>query len=420
MATDSPNQPVFTPYQKFIIAILAILQFTIILDFMVLAPLGAQLLLELHITPAQFSHVVSAYAFSAGASGLLAAGFADKFDRKKLLLFFYSGFIAGTIMCGIAPDYKALLIARIVTGIFGGVVGSISFAMITDLFALETRGRVMGFIQMSFAGSQILGLPIGLYLATKIDWHAPFILIVIFAVLVGVVIIFRMKPVDAHLKIKSDKNAFQHLMRIISQWRYIKVFAATIFLATGGFMLMPFGTVFLTRNLGIGLEKIPLIYLVTGICSMVISPLVGKLSDQIGKYKVFVMGSILTILIVAWYCNLTRTPLPTIMILNVILFAGISARMVSASALVTAIPDPGDRGGFMGINSSIQQVSGGIAAFAAGEIVWTNSAGLMENYDMLGYVVCCTVMLTIIMMYFINKAVARKIAESKTQGATVW
>ncbi|MBY0425715.1 MAG: MFS transporter, partial [Cytophagales bacterium] len=144
----------FTSYEIFVIAIIAFIQFTVILDFMVLSPLGAILLKELNISTAQFSVVVSAYAFSAGASGLLAAGFADKFDRKKLLLFFYSGFVGGTALCAIAPNYEFLLIARIVTGIFGGVIGSISFAIITDLFKMEFRGRVMGFVQTAFAASQ--------------------------------------------------------------------------------------------------------------------------------------------------------------------------------------------------------------------------------------------------------------------------
>src|ERR1700755_2260155 len=147
---EQKNQKVFTGYETFVIAIISILQFTVILDFMVMAPLGAQLIRILKISPSQFGWVVSAYAFSAGISGILAAGFADKFDRKKMLLFFYSGFIVGTVLCGVAPDYHFLLIARMVTGIFGGVLFSVNMAIITDLFPLEKRGRVMGFVQMSF------------------------------------------------------------------------------------------------------------------------------------------------------------------------------------------------------------------------------------------------------------------------------
>ncbi len=170
----------FSSYQIFVIIILAFLQFTIVLDFMILSPLGDILMKKLDISTQQFGSVVSAYAFSAGISGFLAAGFADKFDRKKLLLFFYIGFILGTIFCGLANSYNTLFLARIITGIFGGVIGSISMAIITDIFNLQQRGRVMGFVQMAFAGSQILGIPIGLLIADKWGWNYTFFMVVVF------------------------------------------------------------------------------------------------------------------------------------------------------------------------------------------------------------------------------------------------
>lgn len=407
------KEKTFTSYDKFIIAILAILQFTLVLDFMVLSPLGAQLLVELNITTTQFGWVVSAYAFSAGASGLLAAGFADKFDRKKLLLFFYTGFIAGTFLCGIAPDYNFLLMARIVTGIFGGVIGAVSFAIITDLFKLEVRGRVMGFVQMAFAASQVMGLPVGLYLANKWGWHSPFIMIVGLSVIVGIAIIVYMKPINEHLKIQSDRNALQHLGKTISNLTYLKSFAATILLATGGFMLMPFGSAFSINNLGITMEQLPLLYMITGIFSMGIGPLAGKLSDKIGKYKMFVIGSVISMVMVLIYCNLDVTPLWIVIVINVIMFAGIMARIIPSSALMTAIPDPQDRGAFMGINSSIQQISGGVAAAVAGMIVVQTSSGKLEHYDMLGYVVVGAMVITIVMVYWLNQLVIRKTSLTK-------
>ena len=407
------KEKTFSSYDKFIIAILAILQFTLVLDFMVLSPLGAQLLVELNITTAQFGWVVSAYAFSAGASGLLAAGFADKFDRKKLLLFFYTGFIAGTFLCGIAPDYNFLLMARIVTGIFGGVIGAVSFAIITDLFKLEVRGRVMGFVQMAFAASQVLGLPIGLYLANKWGWHSPFIMIVGLSIIVGIAIIVYMKPINEHLKIQSDRNALQHLGKTISNLTYLKAFAATILLATGGFMLMPFGSAFSINNLGITMEQLPLLYMITGIFSIGIGPLAGKLSDKIGKYKMFVIGSVISMVMVLIYCNLDVTPLWIVIVINVIMFAGIMARIIPSSALMTAIPDPQDRGAFMGINSSIQQISGGVAAAVAGMIVVQTSTGKLEHYDILGYVVVGAMVITIVMVYWLNQLVIQKTSLTK-------
>ncbi len=407
------REKVFTRYDIFIIAILAILQFTIVLDFMVLSPLGAQLLVELNITTVQFGWVVSAYAFSAGASGLLAAGFADKFDRKKLLLFFYVGFVVGTFLCGIAPDYNFLLMARIVTGIFGGVIGSVSFAIITDLFKMEVRGRVMGFVQMAFAASQVMGLPVGLYFANKWGWHSPFIMIVGISIIIGIAIIVYMKPINEHLKIKSDRNALQHLGKTISNTTYLKAFAATILLATGGFMLMPFGSAFSINNLGITMEQLPLLYMITGIFSIGIGPLAGKLSDKIGKYKMFVVGSVISIVMVVIYCNLSITPLWIVILINVVLFAGIMARIIPSTALLTAIPDPQDRGAFMGINSSIQQISGGVAAAAAGLIVVQTESGRLERYDILGYVVVGAMLITMVMIYGLNQLVIKKDSATK-------
>ena len=398
----------FTRYQKFVIVILAILQFTVVLDFMVLSPLGAILLPELNIRPSQFGLVVSAYAFSAGASGLLAAGFADKFDRKKMLLFFYVGFVAGTVLCAVAPTYHFLLIARIVTGLFGGVIGAVSFAIITDLFALETRGRVMGFVQMAFAASQVLGIPVGLLLANYFGWHSPFWMIAGFAAIVGCVILIYMQPVRQHLLTKHNRSAVQHLWKTVSSADYMKGFTATILLATGGFMLMPFGSAFMTNNMKISLESLPLLYGVTGIFSILFGPLIGRISDKVGKYKIFVLGSALAICMVLIFTNLGVTPLWLAIVLNVILFLGISSRMISASALLTAVPQPQDRGAFMSINAAVQQISGGIASAIAGMIVVQNSSGALLHYNILGYVVVLSMMVAILLMYFLNNHIQKK------------
>ncbi len=406
MTTEAQEKgKLFTRYQAFIIAILSILQFSIILDFMVLSPLGAILMPQLHITTVQFGWVVSAYAFSAGISGILAAGFADKFDRKKFLLFFYVGFLIGTLLCALAPDYPLLLAARIVTGIFGGVIGSVSFAIITDLFKFEVRGRVMGFVQMAFAASQVLGLPIGLVLANQFDWHAPFWMIVIVGIGVGVLILLYMKPVDEHLKLKSQRNALQHLIKTFSVPDHLKVFLATTLLATGGFMLMPFGSAFSTNNLGLTMVQLPIVYGLTGFFSILTGPLLGKISDRFGKYTIFVVGTIIAMAMVAIYTQLGTTPVWIIISLNVILFTGISARMISSSVLVSAIPKPQDRGAFMSINSSVQQISGGIASMIAGLIVVQSADGMLHRYDLLGYVVIGTMLITVGMMYWINQHV---------------
>jgi predicted MFS family arabinose efflux permease len=404
----TPEKHVFDKYQIFVIAILAFTQFSVVLDFMVLSPLGALVMKNLTITTSEFGQVVAAYAFSAFMSGLLAAGFADKFDRKKILLFFYIGFVAGTFLCGIAPDYQFLLVARIVTGIFGGVISSISFAIVTDLFSMQVRGRVMGFTQMSFAASQVLGIPVGLLLANHFDWHAPFLLIVGFSILVVFAIAFYMKPITDHLKIKSDRNPVEHLIRTVSKKEYLKGFLATALLATGGFMLMPFASDFSIHNLGLTQEQLPTLYMITGMFSVVCGPLIGKYSDKIGAYKIFFIGSFVSILVVAFYTRLGITPYWIIQTVNVVLFVAVASRIISSSALMSAVPDPQDRGAFMSINSSVQQFAGGMAAILAGKIVTKTPSGRLENYDILGYVVIVATIITMGMMYLIHLQVSKK------------
>src|SRR5262245_14760377 len=274
MNTPTPASANFSGYQKVVVGMLAFLQFAVILDFMLMSPLGALIMPSLAITPAQFGSVVSAYAFAAGISGLLTAGFADRFDRKKLLLFFYTGFIAGTMWCGLAQSFESLLLARVVTGLFGGVIGSVVLAIATDLFAPQMRGRVMGFIQTAFAASQVLGIPLGIYLSNHWNWHVPFLAMAAMGAVGGLLVAWQMRPVNEHLKAPQERSAFGHLLHTVIEPRYLLAFITVTFLATGGFMLMPFSSAYTVNNLEISLANLPTIYLVTGIATIFVGPLV--------------------------------------------------------------------------------------------------------------------------------------------------
>jgi predicted MFS family arabinose efflux permease len=398
-----------TGYQKFVIFILAITQFTVILDFMVMSPLGDMLMKSLTLKPSAFGFAVSAYAFSAGISGLLTAGFADRFDRKKLFLFFYIGFIGGTIFCGLAHTYAELVAARIITGLFGGVIGSISMAIITDLFALNQRGRVMGFIQMGFGGSQVLGVPIGLYFANAWGWEAPFWMIAIFSVGIAVLIALKLKPVVQHLSIQSDKSAFKHLWHTLTMADYRVGFTATALLSIGGFMMMPFGSAFAVNNLKITYEELPMLFMISGVSSLLVMPLIGKLSDQIAKFKILAVASIWMMIMCVIYTNLAVTPFWIVVILNILMMMGIMSRMIPSSALTSAIPAMADRGAFMSINSSLQQIAGGVAAAVAGLIVSQDSKGSpLKHYNTVGYVIIVISLLSIFLMWRVHKLAQRK------------
>lgn len=405
--------PDLTPYQKFVMILMALLQFTIVLDFMIMSPLGDLLMKDLKMTTAQFGSVVSAYAISAGISGILAAGFADKFDRKKLLLFFYVGFKLGTLFCGLANSYESLFAARIVTGIFGGVIGSISMAIITDVFSLQQRGRVMGFVTMAFAGSQILGIPIGLLLANLWGWHSTFYMVVVLAVVVGLMVVFKLQPLVEHLKLQTDKNALQHLWHTVKKKDYRIGFLATAMLSMGGFMLMPFTSAFIVNNVQIPQERLTIIFFFTGLSSMIIMPIIGKLSDKIDKLKLFTIGSIIAAVMVVVYTNLPPSPIWVVIIVNMVLFMGVMSRMVPATALNSAVPEMYDRGAYMSVNSSLQQMAGGIAAILAGFIVSKPSeTGPIEHFDILGYIMVGFIALCIYLVSRVSTLLKSKAAKA--------
>ena len=396
----------FSGYQKLVVGMLAFLQFAVILDFMLMAPLGAIIMPSLSITPAQFGTVVSAYAFSAGISGLLMAGFADRFDRKKLLLFFYAGFLVGTLWCGLAQSFESLLLARIVAGLFGGVIGSVVLAIATDLFAPQMRGRVMGFIQTAFAASQILGLPFGIYLSNQWNWHVPFLVLVGLGLLGGLLISWRMLPVAEHLKLKQEHTALGHLWHTVTEPRYLLSFVSVLFLATGGFMLMPFSSAFTVNNLGISLHDLPVIYLVTGIATIFIGPLVGKAADSVGQLRVFLFGTAVMIVMVLIYTHLTTSTLLVVTVINVVLFVGIFSRMIPFQALMSQVPVQTQRGSFNAINASISQLAGGLASLVAGHIVQEGVDGKLHHYDVAGYVVVATSLLASVLLWRIQRAVS--------------
>ncbi|MBS4168599.1 MFS transporter [Parachlamydia sp. AcF125] len=400
----------FSTYQKILIALIAFVQFSVVLDFMVMSPLGDMLMKSLSITPTQFGFAVSAYAFSAGISGFLAAGFADRFDRKKMLLFFYSGFIFGTLLCGLANSYAMLVTARIVTGLFGGVMSSISLAIISDIFVIEQRGRVMGFTQMGFGASQVLGIPVSLYLANLSGWQSPFLMIVAMSMVIALLIWVNMRPITAHLAVQHSQSAYAHLRYTLTHPHYRLGFAATALLSVGGFMIMPFSSAFAINNLHVTPQQLPFLFMVSGISGIIFMPLVGRLSDKMDKFKLFAIASLFTMVAILIYAHLVPMPLWVIILVNILIMLGIMGRMVPAMALTTAVPEMKDCGAFMSITSSLQQIAGGVASSIAGMIVvQKNSFSPLEHYDILGWIIAVVSLLCIFLVYRVNQHVQRKL-----------
>jgi len=393
----------FSRYQKGVVGMLAFLQFAVILDFMLMAPLGAVIMPALGIGPGQFGLVVSAYAFSAGVSGLLAAGFADRFDRKAMLLFFCTGFVLGTLWCGLAQSYETLLMARIATGLFGGVIGSVVLAISTDLFPPQMRGRVMGWVQTAFAASQVLGIPVGLYLSNRWNWQLPFLAMAVLGLLGTLVVAWQMKPITDHLQLPQEHSAGKHLLHTLTEPRYLLAFATTALLTTGGFMLMPFSSAYTVGNLGIALESLPTVYFVTGLCTIFFGPLIGKAADALGQFRVFLFGSLLSIVMVLIYTHLGPVSLPALVVINAVMFVGIFSRMIPFRALASAVPAVTHRGSFNAVSASLQQLFGGIASVIAGHIISLGAGGKLQHFDRVGHVVVATSLAALALLWWLQR-----------------
>jgi predicted MFS family arabinose efflux permease len=272
------------------------------------------------------------------------------------------------------------------------------------------RGRVMGVIQTAFAASQVLGIPAGLYLSNNWNWHVPFLAMAALGLVGGLVVAWKMQPVAEHLKTPQEHSAFLHLFHTVTDTRYLTAFAAVTLLATGGFMIMPFSSVFLVANMGIDLEHLPTVYLVTGLATIFVGPLIGKATDKVGKFRVFVFGTALSIVMVVIYTHMEQTPLLLVVLVNVVLFAGIFSRMIPFQALSSAVPSVTQRGSYNAISASIQQLSGGLASVIAGHIVSIGADGKLQNFDVVGYVVVGTSLVTLWLVWRLDRGIRLRVA----------
>jgi predicted MFS family arabinose efflux permease len=266
----------------------------------------------------------------------------------------------------------------------------------------------MGFVQTAFAASQVLGIPAGLFLSNHWNWHVSFGALVALSIATMISVMLLMRPVNAHLALKQDRNAFAHLIATVSQPHYTLAFMVTTLLATGGYMLMPFGSAYTVNNLGIDIVHLPTVYLVSGLFSIAIGPLVGRASDSFGKFPTFAFGTALSITMVLIYTHLGHVSLTTAIAVNVLMFAGIFSRMIPSQALISAIPEPSQRGSFSAVSASLQQLSGGFGSVLAAAIIAQNADGTLRHFDWLGYIVAATALVSLTLMYFVQKSVAAR------------
>lgn len=390
----------FSRREKILLFVLAVIQFSHIVDFMILMPLQPKLERIFSITPQQFSWLVSSYTFSAALSGIFSSLFMDRFDRKKSLLFFYVGFIVGTVSCALAPSYFFLLAARIVTGAFGGVLGSLVLAITGDLIPSERRAQAIGVVMSGFSAASIMGVPFSLKLADLFDWHMPFLFL---ATLGGVLIPFILwflPAVNAHLEKQEKENPILRWIHIVKDKGPQTALIFMLLLTMGQFLLIPFISASLVANAGLDEKNLFLVYLVGGAFSLVASPLSGKVADKYGKHKVFYIGTLATMIPTLLLTHLGPTPIYVILAVVAFFFTTVTVRIVPAMAMVTGSVTLVHRGSFMGIVSSAQNFAAALGSSVAGLIVVKSATGSLDHFNYSGYLAIITAALAI---YFSKK-----------------
>ncbi|MCU0326975.1 MAG: MFS transporter [Spirosomaceae bacterium] len=372
--------------EKLLLFVLASVNFTHIMDFMIMMPMGPQLMDIFDISPRQFGFVVSSYSLSAGISGFLAAFFVDRFDRKKVLLFAYIGFTIGTFACAFAPTYFLLCAARVLAGLFGGMIGSQVLSIVADTFSYERRASAMGSVMMAFSLASVIGVPAGLYLANHFSWHAPFLVVGGLGVLVIFMIIRFVPILDGHLKGNAEsKNPIHVITDIAKNSNQMRALGLSVIIMLGHFSIIPFISPSLVGNAGFSQENIYLIYLVGGAVTIVTAPIVGKIADKKGKYPVFVVFALLSLIPIWLITNLFVVPLYVILVISAIFFIFSNGRLIPTQAMVSSVVTPQQRGGFMAINSSVQLLAQAIATNIGGLIIHKTASGYIENYHFVGY-----------------------------------
>lgn len=392
----------FTKEEKISLSILASIQFLSVLDFIIIMPLGPQFLRVFSISPEQFGYIVSSSTLSAGIFGFLGAFFIDKFDRKKSLLVLFTGFLIGTFLCGISSSYIYLILSRLIAGAFGGLTGATIFSIVGDLIVAERRGRATGIIMSGFALASVIGVPLGLKLANMYSWKIPFL----FVALLGTPIIYfiynNIPSLNSHIKSNYKSNTIKNISEIIFRKNHLIALTLTMSLTLSGFTIIPYIAQYMVYNVGLPEKDLSLIYLIGGFCTLFSANYSGKFSDIYGKRKVFIIMALVSALSVYIITNLKPSSLYVSIAVTSFFMITVTGRVIPSMAMITGSVESKHRGGFMSLNSSFQNLASAIAASISGIIIKKNSNGLIEGFNISGYLCIAMTLIAIVVSLFLQ------------------
>jgi predicted MFS family arabinose efflux permease len=400
--------------ERLLLFILAAIQFTNIVDFMIMMPMGDILQKQLQITPSQYGWLVSSYGLAAGVTAFAGVFYLDNIDRKRALIFAYLGFMIGTMSSAIVPNtsdpqlnYILFIGTRILTGLTGGLLGGLVMSIVGDVIPLERRGRAMGSITLAFSLASILGMPLTLTLVDffKNNWHVPFYFVSALSLPIWIVAFRAIPAMNAHmLNRTSAYNRLDTLKSVFSTPQQRSALVFTMLLVLGQFTVISFLTPYNINNVGLQQNDVKYIYLVGGICTVASGMLVGKAVDKFGRFRIFTIFAFISIIPILIATNLSHVGLWVVLANAGLFFTVISGRMIPANTIITAVVDPKNRAGFMSLNSAAQSIASGSSAAIAGMIIYqADEHSPLENYNYVGYLAIAATMLALMVLRKLKK-----------------
>jgi predicted MFS family arabinose efflux permease len=382
--------------------LLALTQFTIIMDFMVMMPLGPQIMRAFAISPAAFATAVSAYSWCSGLSGLFAATYIDRFDRRRLLLVIYGLFAASNLVCALASNFHMLLLARAFAGLSGGVLASIIMAIVSDIIPVSRRGAATGTIMTAFSLAAIAGVPAGIVLGAHLGWSSPFYLLAVLSVLIWLAALVLVPSLRLHLQVAPPplRQVLPALWRLLSNPLHIRAFGLTFLMLVSHMMVIPFISPVLVANHGIAPQQIAWIYMAGGAATFFTSRRIGRLADRYGKHQLFRIMAVFSMLPVLFVTHLPDLPFVAIVAFFPVFMVALSGRMIPMQALLTTVPQAQNRGAFLSVNSAIQSLGNGCGAWLGGLLLSSGSNGQIIGYGSNGW---CAVALVSVALWWVGR-----------------
>lgn len=376
-----------------LIAILRAVHMTHLIDFMIMMPLGSHFIRAFGMPASGLGALVFAYTVSAGIAGVVVGSVIDRFDRRRLLRIVYCGFLLSLLLTASAGSADALLGARLLAGTCGGVLSAMIQTIVADAVPPERRASALGRVMTGHALAAVLGVPLGLALASALGWRSVFAALALLSV-VAAYGVARHVPALPHARELATSRA-DSVAAAFTARRSATAFALTFAVTFSAYAVVAYVAPYWVGNVGIAESELPLVYLGAGALSFFTSPLAGRLADRHGRCTVFALAMLLSAAAILLVTDAPRLPLGAALALGWVFFVVVYARWVPALALLSEVPAPASRGAFMMWNGVVTQLGMGAGALFTGSVIERAADGSLQGFDTVSYVAAAVSLIAI-------------------------